>query len=384
MYNVTLIVSALLAVLGIYAFLLSAANVRFLKSNRDTIPSPGRGHKVSVLIPARNEESRLPELLDSLVVQDYPDYEILIVDDNSTDSTWSIIEDYMSRYPGLVKGIKGKEKKDKVANGKIYALDQIEAIAEGEYLLATDADTIHKPGSISYAVTLLEKYNLDMLSGFPEERCGTVLANAITAAMNFAAVLYIPLALVCRHPNRWFTLANGQFILMRHHVMDELGGYKAVNHKLVDDVSLAKHFVENKRRYALVNVSNVVACRMYDTTGEAFLGITRSIGGIFPATLWVILPILFVVAALLFIAFSPALVIALCFFLPQYLTPLLLMLVGTLGFGSAWYRCARMQGYTPLCSLLWPYTIVMICVMYLYSYYVRSHGKSFKWKGRDV
>lgn len=384
MHTIILIVSIILAVIGIYSLLLSSANIRFLKSNRDTPVSASRGHKVSVLIPARNEEKKISELLDSLVVQDYPEYEVLIVDDGSTDSTWSIIEDYMKRYSHLIKGIKGKDKTDKVANGKTYALDQIESIATGEYLLATDADTIHKPNSISYAVTMLEKYHLDMLSGLPEERCGTLLANAITSAMNFATVLYIPLALVCRHPNKWFTLANGQFIMMRRHVMDELGGYRAIDHKLVDDVNLAKHFVENGRRYALVHVADVVSCRMYDTTGDAFLGITRSIGGIFPATKLVILPLIFIVVALLFIAFSPAIVIALCFFLPEYLQPLLLMLVGSVSFGVSWYRGARMQKYSPLCSAMWPFTLVAICVMYSYSYYVRSHGKYFKWKGRDV
>lgn len=381
---ITLIYAIIVFAVGLYSFLLSSSNVSYLRKSARVAEGTNSGRTVSVLIPARNEEKKLPLLLESLVHQSYPAYEILIIDDNSTDRTWNIIEEYMEKYPGLVRGFHGKEKHEKVLNGKTYALSQIEPLAKGYYILATDADTQHSIDSIQHAVTVMEKKNLDMLSGYPEEYCNTFMANIITSAMNFVPVIYVPMALADRHPHEWLTIANGQFIMMKKAVLDELGGYEAIDTQLCDDVKLAKYFVNHKKKYSFNNISGIIRCNMYDTTAEAFSGISRSIGGIFPATLLAIIPLLFVVAILIALALSPLLAIVNAFLLPSLQSEVILSAIGAILFTIAWYRTARTQRYTRLVSLLWPLTLVMICVMYLYSYSVRRSGKSFKWKGRDV
>jgi Glycosyltransferases, probably involved in cell wall biogenesis len=365
---------------GLYMFIIGISNALFLRIKKAAEVKTD-GPMVSVLIPARNEEKNLEALLDSLEKQDYKNYEVLIVDDNSTDRTWEIIEKYTSRNPNF-HGYKGKPKTDKTVNGKTYALSQIESEAKGEILLATDADTIHETNSISYAVALLEEKKLDMLSGFPEERCPTFLGRACINAMNFAVVAYIPLPIVYRHPAEFFTVANGQFICMRKKALHDIGGYISIDKKLTDDVTLAKRFVKNRKKYSLVRASNVVHCNMYYSTKEAFWGITRSIGGIFPATPLVFLPVLVVIAILLSIAFSPA--IALALGLAGYTTAAWHLALGATLFTIAWYVTSREQKFPRLNSLLWPVTLVVICIMYLTSFFTRMNGKSFTWKDREV
>ena len=380
----TLIYAIVIFAIGVYTFLLSSFNVSYLKKSRRVKNLKEDGAKVSVLIPARNEEKKLAHLLDSLVKQSYKNYEILIVDDNSTDSTWKIIEEYMSKYPNLIKGYHGKEKHEKVLNGKTYALSQIEHVATGEFILATDADTRHHYNSISFAVSRMEESSLDMLSGFPKECSSSFMANILTSAMNFVPVIYIPFPIAARFPNKYFTIANGQFIMMRRAALNELGGYEAIDTELVDDVNLAKYFVNNKKKYAFTAISQVVECDMYDNKSDAFHGISRSIGGIFPATRLAIIPLSLVVIILLSLSISPFFAIALLFISKALLVESSLMIAGAILFTIAWYRCAKMQRFSSSVSLSWPLTIVMICIMYLYSYFVRRSGKSFKWKGREV
>ena len=107
--------------------------------------------KVSVIIPARNEEEHLPRLLDSLLNQDYPNYEVLIIDDQSTDSTWSIIQSYMAKSD-KIKGFRNAGNRKLSPYGKINALLNLIPYAKGDILLCTDGDTVHFPSSISMGV----------------------------------------------------------------------------------------------------------------------------------------------------------------------------------------------------------------------------------------
>ncbi len=371
-------------IVGLYTIILSGMNVRFLKKSRKTAPLKKKGPRVSVLVPARNEEGKLGSLLESLVNQDYENYEVLVVDDNSEDGTWDIISEYERKYNGLIRGFHGLPKTIKGVNGKTFALSQIEPLASGEILLATDADTRHKPNSISYAVTLLLERDLEMLSGYPTERCPTYLGECCVSAMNFVPVFYVPLPIVAKHPHEFFTIANGQFIMMKKDVLHELGGYSVIDKKLTDDVQLSRHFVKNKKKYSFVHVSDVIECDMYDNTKDAFAGITRSVGGIFPASAWSILPIIFVVILLLMLAFSPIVTILEAIISQKLSCALILSIAGYILLNISWYRTSRLQNFHKRVCVSFSVTVVLICAMYLSSYFTRRKGKGFQWKGREI
>jgi len=373
------IFSIIILVIGLYIFILGISNVIFLKT-KEIKQAPTKGPLVSVLIPARNEEHHIGDLLISLVNQDYENYEILVIDDNSTDKTWEVIQGFVTKYP-FITGYKGKPKVLKV-NGKTYALSQIEVLAKGEILLSTDADTVHAPNSISTAVALLKNNELDLGSGFPQEACPSFLGSCCINAMNFAVVAYIPLAIVYKHPSPFFTLANGQLMVMNKEKLHSIGGYERICEKLTDDVTLAKHFVKEKKRYSLLPIASFIKCNMYTSYKEAFWGITRSIGGIFPANLWILPPILIIVAALLTIAFSP--LIAILFGIYGLYTECLLTAIGCLLFTISWYSNSRRQEFSRLVSFCWPLTVILLCSMYFASYFTRMKGKTFTWKDREV
>ena len=110
-----------------------------------------------MLIPARNEERNICRCLDSLLQQTYQDYEILELDDQSTDRTWPILSRYAQDHPDRVQAVLGKPLPEACWNGKAHAMHQLAHLARGEYLLFTDADTVHSSDSISWAASHYEK-----------------------------------------------------------------------------------------------------------------------------------------------------------------------------------------------------------------------------------
>lgn len=369
-----------LFIMNCYMFILGLSNWLFLKTKK-TKKRTTNGPLVSVLIPARNEEENILALLNSLAEQDYQNYEVLIIDDNSSDRTYEIIENFCSDHKSFSL-YKGAEKKDNKLNGKTFALSQLEKEAKGKYILSTDSDTIHSPSSISNAVSLLEKYDLDLFSGFPKENCNTYLGSLCVNAMNFAVVVYIPLFLLFKFQIPQFTLAMGQFMFMKRKSLEEIGGYKSIEKKLVDDVHLARRFVKNGKRYSLLRISDHVQCNMYKTTKEAFWGIARSVNGIFPSNPLIIIPIAFVILILITIATTP--IISLLFFIFGYKNLALLTISGFFLFYVSWYLNSRAQKFSIPVSLSSPITLLLISLMYLSSYIKRQRGKNIVWKDRNV
>lgn len=369
-----------LLIINCYMFILGLSNWLFLKTKKAR-KKKTNGPLVSVLVPARNEEENILTLLNSLAEQDYQNYEVLIIDDNSSDRTYEIAENFCSTHKSF-RLYRGLEKKDNKLNGKTYALSQLEKEAKGEYILSTDSDTIHSSSSISNAVSLIEKYDLDLFSGFPKENCNTYLGSLCINAMNFAVVVYLPLFLLFKFQLPQFTLAMGQFMFMKRKSLEEIGGYKSIDKKLVDDVHLAKRFVKNGKKYSLLGISDHIQCNMYKTTKEAFWGIARSVGGIFPSNPFIIIPIAFVILVLLTIATAP--IIALMFLIFGYQSLALLTFSGFLLFYISWYLNSRAQKFSIPVSLSSPLTLILISLMYLASYIRRIRRKNIVWKDRNV
>jgi len=378
--------SLVIFIIGIYTALLGFSNYFFKRRDQKRMNLRKNEGKVSVLVPARNEEKNLPRLLDSLVSQDYEDYEVLVIDDQSSDGTWAIIQDYEKRYPDLIKGYQSVGRPEKGQNGKIHALEQIAPMAKGKYIFPTDADTIHKKDSISYGVTVLEDYGLDMASGLPEESGGTYFGNCIIAAMNIIPVFFVPMPFALKHPWVMWTVANGQYIIFRKDTFLEIGGYKPIEREIVDDVMLAKSFVRHKKKYAFLQVSDRVKCNMYGTAHEAFEGIGRSIGGFFPPKWWAFFLLLVVIAFLFGVAVAPAVTVIMlcCNTFKSNAASFILNTSGWLLSAFSWYVNCRQQRFDRKTSLSYALTIHMIYMMYFHSFFNQKSGRNFNWKGRTI
>jgi chlorobactene glucosyltransferase len=125
----------LIFILGtLYFLFLSASNVLWLRLSSH-YPRIRRGRMVSVLIPARDEEKNIGACIDSLLVQSYANYEIVVLDDQSNDGTWGVIEEYARRFPGRVRAIRGEPLPPRGWSGKTHAMQQLAGYARGDYLM---------------------------------------------------------------------------------------------------------------------------------------------------------------------------------------------------------------------------------------------------------
>ncbi len=162
-----MILSLIVGIIGLYAFILTLFNIRYLSNLQNTIRLECSKELVSVLIPARNEEHTIGPCVRSLLMQDHANLEILILDDDSEDSTAMVVQE-LCKKDERIRLIPGKPLKQGW-RGKIYAMQQLYEASRGDYLLFTDADTVHNPDSITYGLSLLKGHNASMLSGYPKQ-----------------------------------------------------------------------------------------------------------------------------------------------------------------------------------------------------------------------
>lgn len=173
-------------------------NILFKDSSRFKLPQHiiNNSPLISVLIPARNEEENIKKCLLSLTKQDYKNIEIIVLNDNSTDNTGKIVAE-LSKKDSRIKLYNGKKLK-KGWMGKNYACHQLAGYARGDYLLFTDADTIHFPDSISSALACLLNYKLGALSVFAKQIMVTVHERMIVPFGSYMILCFLPLFLVER------------------------------------------------------------------------------------------------------------------------------------------------------------------------------------------
>ena len=149
--------------------ILNLRSLHKLGDEKEGLPEPLP--LISILIPARDEESDIVPCLESLRRQDYPNYEILVLDDNSSDNTAAVVEQIAAADP-RVRLLRGEPLPQGWA-GKPFACHQLAAQARGSWLLFTDADTIHDPAMLRSALAYAHNNRLALLSGFPLQHAGS-------------------------------------------------------------------------------------------------------------------------------------------------------------------------------------------------------------------
>jgi len=260
--------------LCLYFLLLSLANMATFR--RLNIPARKlNSPKVSILVPARDEELNLRPCLDSLLQQDYSNFEILVLDDNSSDRTLEIIREYEAKHP-RVRGYSGARLPPGWL-GKHFACQQLSEHADGEYLLFTDADTVHRPNCVSWALTNLLHHQADFLSAVPRQLIGSFGEAVVVPAVYMVTSLFMPIWLIPRRNNPLFSFAIGQFVIGRASAFQAVGGYAAIRDSLVDDISMARRMKSAGFKTLFLNGEDYVDCRMYRSYRSAFSGIVKNL-----------------------------------------------------------------------------------------------------------
>ena len=230
---------------------------------------------VSILVPARNEERGIRECIDSLCNQVYSSYEVLVLDDGSTDSTPDILQELKKQYPDLLTIITGISlPKDWI--GKSHACHQLSMKAKGEYLLFTDADTIHSPYSVVSLVRTSRHYQADLLTAVPNQKLSSFWEHLMIPFMHVLYHGYLPNSLIYSSYDSRFSAANGQIMLFRYDAYQEIDGHRSVKSSLVEDIDIAKKVKQNKRKVVLANAIDIVSCSMYNGFEEVFLGFSKN------------------------------------------------------------------------------------------------------------
>ena len=231
------------------------------------------GGGVSVIVPARNEEVRIERAVRSLATQEGRG-EILVVDDQSQDRTGEILERLKGEIPGL--RVLRLESLPPGWLGKNHALAMAAQQARGEWLLFTDADVEHRPGSLAALLDRAEATGVDLLSVSPGQETPTWWEKAVIP------LVYVHLAKLFRFeevsdPGSPVAAANGQYILIRREAYERAGGHQAVRAEILEDVELARRVKAAGGRLLFLPGAEWARTRMYSTFGELWWGWTKNL-----------------------------------------------------------------------------------------------------------
>jgi chlorobactene glucosyltransferase len=237
-------------------------------------PPPVDAPLISICIPARNEEKNIRKCVQSALGQDYPNLEVIVLDDRSTDATSSILSEIASRDSRLrvLRGI------DLPAGwaGKPHALYQASKSARGEWLCFVDADTTLSPQTISSCYAKAIETNADLFTIMNEQIMGTFWEKVIMPlVMTALSVGFSPRKV--NDPKTRDAVANGQFILIKRKIYDAIGGHERVKNQIVEDKAIAEQVKWNGYRLIVADGRQFVSTRMYTSLPEMWEGWTKNI-----------------------------------------------------------------------------------------------------------
>lgn len=229
---------------------------------------------VSVLIPARNEEDIIEDCIRSLCNQSYSNYEIIVLNDHSTDRTGEILERLSAEFSRL-KVIQGGILPSHWI-GKPHACHQLAMQSKGEYILFTDADTIHDSHSIASMIHFTIKNDIDMLSAVPKQQLHLFWEHVAVPFIHTLYLTYLPHDLIMKNPNPQFAAANGQALLFKRESYQEIGGHTAVANSIAEDIDLAIRMKTFGKKLCHASAGEIIACRMYRTSQDVFTGFSKN------------------------------------------------------------------------------------------------------------
>jgi chlorobactene glucosyltransferase len=345
----------------------------------------GEAPRVSILVPARNEEATIAPCVASLLAQDYPHFRLHVLDDHSTDKTAQIVESLglTEANGGLIRG--GHLPAGWV--GKNWACHQLSRVADGEYLLFTDADTVHAPESVSALVAAAREHDAILVSAWPRQIMGTWSEKLVVSLLPFVGVVFYPhllLSILGRNPGwrrkvppavrRFLGAANGQVLFFKREGYDRIGGHAGLRDHLVEDIALGRAVAQKMGEgYWWVNCDSagLVKCRMYRSFGEVWEGFSKNTRAAFEsrhATFWAfgLWQTLVFVLPFFLVFFSTHLLPALA---EVFLLWLIRSLVVLFHGGSWWSVCFHPVAYA-------------LALAIGFNSWRRSRGAGVRWKGR--
>lgn len=340
-----------------------------------SVPAPN-SPKISVIIPARNEECDLGASLRSVLDQEGVQLEVIIVDDHSTDRTGEMADGIarsdervkVVHRPPLTPGWLGK------CNAMQYGADR----ATGEYLLFTDADIIHSPGCFASAFNEMQRCNYDFISLFPlmENHSFWENVNLPIYFFGFAKFLSAP---GLEEPDSANAAASGALMLISRPVFNAIEGFQSVKGEMFDDVGLARVLKREKFQIGYRFAPECLKVRLFKSNRDAFWGTTKNILMAVEGRWWLAIPM---VALGIIQYWTPLLAITLGIFAPSFL--LIIVGLGTFGLQYfSFFSVRRVLHFRPLKLLFFPLSVVVAACCMGKAFYHLQKG-TISWRGREI
>ena len=237
-------------------------------------PPPPDPPLISVCIPARNEERNIRACVEAVLDQDYPNFEVIVLDDRSTDSTPEILRQIAAQNNNL-HIINGSDLPEGWA-GKPHALYQASASAHGEWLCFIDADTFLAPETLSSCYAKAIETKADMFTIMTFQILGSFWEKTVMPlVMTALSVGFSPRKV--NDPKTKDAIANGQFIMIKRSVYDAIGGHESVKDSIVEDRDISRQVKWNGYRLVVADGMKVAKTRMYTSLPEMWEGWTKNI-----------------------------------------------------------------------------------------------------------
>ena len=263
----TLTVLQLILIIAVILYM--TANIIYLVRLQPVVQPISNPPRISVCVPARNEERGVEACLQSLLNQDYSNFEVIVINDHSTDNTAGIMQALAQEYSHLkvLEGINLPE--DWL--GKPFALHQAFKVSQGEYLLFTDADLVFKSTALNTAVHVMRERKLDVLTLMPKAEFGSFWEQAVQPVI-FGFIASLTRFKNVNNPGHKSAMGFGAFLMFRRAAYEKIGGHEAGKADVLEDVLIAKRAKRAGLKLLVADGKQLFSIRMYFGLKEIWFG----------------------------------------------------------------------------------------------------------------
>ena len=254
--------------------LIALSNLRLLRRLGDN-RRPEILPRVSVLVPARNEQDNINSCVRSLLAQEYPSFQVMVLDDDSMDDTRSLLN-ALAAEDSRLRVLESKTlPRDWI--GKSWACHQLAQASDGELLLFTDADTYHDACTLNDAVAALVAEEADLITALPQEEVVSWAERLVIPFVFFSILSFLPLSLAYKLRTPFLSATIGQFMLFRREAYEQIGGHAAVRGHAADDLALGRRIKAHGLCWRLVDGRMHIRCRMYENLHQVYDGLSKNL-----------------------------------------------------------------------------------------------------------
>jgi glycosyltransferase involved in cell wall biosynthesis len=352
---------------------LSQRRIRWLSPSSTDLQKTER---ISVIIPARNEDRDLAASLRSVLDQQIAELEVIVVNDHSTDRTGDIAEE-----------VAGSDSRMRVIHnpplspgwlGKCNAMQYGAAEATGEYLLFADADIIHQPNCFATVLREMQQNHYDFISLFPLFDNQSFWEN-VNVPIYFFGVAKLLATSDLEDPQSPEAAASGALMLMKREILRRVGGFEGVKDQMLDDMGFARLLKRQGYRVGYRLAPECLQVRLFKNANDAFWGTTKNILAAVEGHLGLAVPLI-ILAALQ--NWAPLLAIA----LGAVRLDGVLLWAGIAAYGLqylSFFSVRRLLRFRPLQLLFFPLAALVATCCILRALFHHTKGSIF-WRGRKI